>query len=178
MNRGDDGAGGWGKPSGGGGGGGGGSGFESGQAPSPVLPGPAQLMAFPQEYFPPSGAIDFNPNGFNAGQIVANGVVVLASAQLPASNRGVIRSVQFGVGGFTAAGAVLFQIRIAGMPAPGWGAIIVPPQAATFVSISFGPDETRIDVAAGKLIELTGQITAGGPFDMYAAAHGWSWGAL
>lgn len=145
-----------------------------------VLPpsGVGQLITFPKEYFKPIGGNDFNLNGFNAGQLLANNVVELASVTLPKNEQGIIRSVVIGVGNFNALGAVLFQVRIAGAAAPGWGGLAVPPQAATFVSFAWGPDETSIEVPFGAKVSITAQITSGGPFDMFGALHGWSWGTL
>ena len=142
-------------------------------APSPLPAGP--VFTFPPDYFPPPDATDFEAQGSQAGVVPASGVVTLGSYQLPPNERGVIRSVAFGVGDFTAVSAVNFAVLINGAAAPGWGALQIFPQNATFAVFSYAPEETRIWVPANALVQVVGAVTAAGPCPISMLVHGWHW---
>lgn len=140
-------------------------------------PAPAQLIKYPRDYFPRDGCTDFNPSGFQNNQTVAMGAVVLASYQVPSSEAGVIRSIVLGAGNWDAAAAGTWAVLINGAAPAGWGALTIFPQPAAFVSVGYGPDETRITVPAGALVQLVTTLTAGGPYNMAMTVHGWHWSA-
>lgn len=148
-----------------------------GSGPPLPPPAPAQLIGFPKDYFPPDGATDFNPSGFQANQTVAMGAVVVASYQLPPNDAGVIRSIVLGAGNWDAAAAGTWAILVNGAAAPGWGSLTIFPQPAAFVSVGYGPDETRVQLPAGALVQLVTSLTAGGPYNMAFTVHGWHWSA-
>lgn len=143
-------------------------------APFPPPSSSAQAIAFPPDYFPVEGATDFQLNGFAAG-LVPGPETILDTFNLPPNDRGVIRSLVFGVNDYTAVGQVRFRVLIAGAAPAGWGNIIIPPQAAAFCAFSYGPDETRIWVPPGKQVQIGVTVLAGGPFGASGVLHGWHW---
>lgn len=143
-------------------------------SPLPATGAAGQLVLFPPDYFPVEGATDFQLNG-NAAGLVPGPETILATFNVPAGDRAVIRSLVVGVNDYTAVGSIRFRILVAGAAVAGWDNIIIPPQAAAFASFSYGPEETRILVAPGKQIRLVVEVLAGGPFGASAVAHGWHW---
>lgn len=151
-----------------------GAGGAAAGSPFPAPGGAPAAWAFPPEYFPPEGATDFLLQGTAAG-LVVGAPTVLATFQVPAGDRAVVRSVVLGVNDYTAIGNVRFALLANGNALPCWGDMRMPPQAAAFCALSFGPDETCIRVTAGSQLQLTVEVLAGGPFGASASAHGWHW---
>lgn len=136
-------------------------------------PPPPTLSLPPWTQVRPPEASDFTAFGRLAGLALGASTPIPGSEfTVPANNVGVIRSLTFDVNNLTPSDELVFRLRFDRNPVEGWEIEIFPRNAAT-ITVSFGPDETYPVTPAGAIVDVTGQITAGGPLDVGASFHGW-----
>ena len=142
----------------------------------PGTPGASAAAAIyslppPTDRAPPN-AQQFRVQGFNLLQAAAALEVTLGTFTIPAGNVGIIRLVEFDVNGLLLTSLLDFRIRINDAIPIGW-AWRPFPTAAAFFAKEFPPETVWINVDEGATVNVTGQVTDAGTYDLGADLLGW-----
>lgn len=123
-------------------------------------------------YYPPPGAGTIRALGRNAGQVLADGEVELATSELLEGNVGVIRVATFSVNGLLVSSDITFRIRVGGELIEGWEWSPFPSAVSAFVK-EFPPDVTLIELGDAVTVAVTAEVDDVGTYDLGADLQGW-----